>query len=58
MYSGVAGEGWHPWDYAAGWLFIEEAGGGMTQVKTDERPLARLKREVLGSAVMYVTRRF
>lgn len=32
MYSGVAGEGWQPWDYAAGWLFIEEAGGIVTQV--------------------------
>lgn len=32
MYSGVAGEGWQPWDYAAGWLFIEEAGGVVTQV--------------------------
>lgn len=34
MYAGVAGEGWQPWDYAAGWLFIEEAGGVVTQVKT------------------------
>lgn len=34
MYSGVAGEGWQPWDYAAGWLFIEEAGGIVTQVST------------------------
>lgn len=34
VYSGVAGEGWQPWDYAAGWLFIEEAGGVVTQVST------------------------
>lgn len=34
VYAGVAGEGWQPWDYAAGWLFIEEAGGVVTQVKT------------------------
>lgn len=34
MYAGVAGEGWQPWDYAAGWLFIEEAGGVVTQVRT------------------------
>ena len=32
VYAGVAGEGWHPWDYAAGWLFIEEAGGVVIQV--------------------------
>lgn len=31
-YAGVAGEGWQPWDYAAGWLFIEEAGGVVSQV--------------------------
>ena len=33
LYSGVAGEGWYPWDYAAGWLFLEEAGGVVTQVR-------------------------
>lgn len=37
MYSGVAGEGWQPWDYAAGWLFIEEAGGIVSQVRTPRR---------------------
>jgi 3'-phosphoadenosine 5'-phosphosulfate (PAPS) 3'-phosphatase len=25
--AGVAGESWRPWDYCAGWLIIEEAGG-------------------------------
>ncbi|CAN0386759.1 unnamed protein product, partial [Discosporangium mesarthrocarpum] len=32
VYSGVAGEGWKPWDYAAGWLFAEEAGATLLQV--------------------------
>jgi fructose-1,6-bisphosphatase/inositol monophosphatase family enzyme len=27
VYAGVAGESWCPWDYCAGWLIIEEAGG-------------------------------
>ena len=29
---GVAGEGWKPWDYAAGGLMITEAGGVMTDL--------------------------
>jgi fructose-1,6-bisphosphatase/inositol monophosphatase family enzyme len=27
VYAGVAGEGWKPWDYCAGQVMIEEAGG-------------------------------
>lgn len=44
VYAGVAGEGWNPWDYAAGWLFAEEGGGTVTQVNREDN----LK--VLGSA--------
>ncbi len=29
VYAGVANESWCPWDYCAGWLIIEEAGGVM-----------------------------
>ncbi|CAM9518804.1 unnamed protein product, partial [Choristocarpus tenellus] len=32
LYAGVAGEGWKPWDYAAGWLIAEEAGATVLQV--------------------------
>ncbi|CAM9512805.1 unnamed protein product, partial [Laminaria digitata] len=48
VYAGVAGEGWQPWDYAAGWLFIEEAGGVVTQV--DGTPFHVLSKSVLGAA--------
>eukprot|EP00586_Coscinodiscus_wailesii_P019706 CAMPEP_0172512074 /NCGR_PEP_ID=MMETSP1066-20121228/241533_1 /TAXON_ID=671091 /ORGANISM="Coscinodiscus wailesii, Strain CCMP2513" /LENGTH=370 /DNA_ID=CAMNT_0013291711 /DNA_START=28 /DNA_END=1140 /DNA_ORIENTATION=+ len=27
VYAGVAGEGWKPWDYCAGMVIVEEAGG-------------------------------
>ena len=29
---GIAGEGWKPWDYAAGALMVTEAGGIMTDL--------------------------
>eukprot|EP00752_Nemacystus_decipiens_P009159 g8181.t1 len=48
VYSGVAGEGWQPWDYAAGWLFIEEAGGVVTQV--DGSPFHVFSKSVLCAA--------
>eukprot|EP01041_Mallomonas_annulata_P011186 gene11186-23373_t len=32
VYAGVAGEGWSPWDYAAGSLLVTEAGGIMATV--------------------------
>jgi fructose-1,6-bisphosphatase/inositol monophosphatase family enzyme len=32
IYSGVAGEGWKPWDYAAASLFITEAGGFISKI--------------------------
>eukprot|EP00904_Undaria_pinnatifida_P007482 jgi/Undpi1/3864/HiC_scaffold_16.g07232.m1 len=48
LYSGVAGEGWYPWDYAAGWLFIEEAGGVVTQV--DGSPFHVFSKSVLCAA--------
>ena len=31
-YAGVAGESWKPWDYAAGMLFVTEAGGCLSEV--------------------------
>lgn len=48
VYAGVAGEGWQPWDYAAGWLFIEEAGGVVTQV--DGTPFHVFSNSVLCAA--------
>ncbi|KAG5177363.1 inositol monophosphatase [Tribonema minus] len=33
VYSGVAGEGWKPWDYAAGLVMAEEAGATMLSVE-------------------------
>lgn len=30
----LASEGWKPWDYAAGSLFVEEAGGCMSDLRT------------------------
>ncbi|CAM9722521.1 unnamed protein product [Ectocarpus sp. 6 AP-2014] len=48
LYSGVAGEGWQPWDYAAGWLFIEEAGGVVKQV--DGSPFHVFSKSVLSAA--------
>jgi fructose-1,6-bisphosphatase/inositol monophosphatase family enzyme len=38
IYAGVAGESWCPWDYCAGWLMIEEAGGVLM---TLDRPTDR-----------------
>ena len=32
LYSGVAGEGWCPWDYAAGSVILTEAGGALSTV--------------------------
>lgn len=31
-YAGIAGEGWKPWDYAAGSLMVSEAGGIMSTI--------------------------
>lgn len=33
VYTGVAGEGWKPWDYAAGAILATEAGGVMTDLR-------------------------
>ena len=35
LYAGVAGESWCPWDYCAGWLIIEEAGGVLMTLDTN-----------------------
>lgn len=35
LYTGVAGEGWKPWDYCAGALFVEEAGGVLSTLEGD-----------------------
>ena len=32
LYSGVAYEGWCPWDYAAGSIILNEAGGALSTV--------------------------
>ncbi|CAM9308168.1 unnamed protein product, partial [Phaeothamnion confervicola] len=32
VFSGLAGEGWQPWDYAAGWVFAAEGGATMLQL--------------------------
>lgn len=37
----------HPWDFAAGWLLVEEAGG--TVVKLDGSPLELVDTEVMGA---------
>lgn len=36
VYCGVAGNGWKPWDYAAGWLLVTEAGGVLSTLDGDE----------------------
>mmetsp|Transcript_1185 Transcript_1185/g.1877 ORF Transcript_1185/g.1877 Transcript_1185/m.1877 type:complete len:275 (+) Transcript_1185:52-876(+) len=36
VYAGVAGEGWYPWDYAAGGLIAEEAGAKLCKVDGSE----------------------
>lgn len=35
LYTGVAGEGWKPWDYCAGSLLVEEAGGSVRTLSGD-----------------------
>jgi fructose-1,6-bisphosphatase/inositol monophosphatase family enzyme len=35
VYTGVAGEGWKPWDYCAGILLITEAGGVVRTIEND-----------------------
>lgn len=32
VYCGVAGEGWHPWDFAAGVIIAREAGASITKL--------------------------
>lgn len=36
LWTGVAGEGWKPWDYCAGSLFVEEAGGVLGSLESEE----------------------
>lgn len=36
VYAGVGGEGWKPWDYAAGYLIVKEAGGFICSLDSDE----------------------
>ncbi len=36
VYCGVAGEGWKPWDYAAGSILALEAGGVMTNLRGED----------------------
>ena len=35
LWTGVAGEGWKPWDYCAGALFVEEAGGVLGSIESE-----------------------
>lgn len=36
LYAGVGGEGWKPWDYAAGYLIVKEAGGAIYSLDSDD----------------------
>ena len=36
LYCGPSGDGWMPWDYCAGALFVEEAGGVMATLDHGE----------------------
>jgi myo-inositol-1(or 4)-monophosphatase len=38
----------HPWDFAAGWLLVEEAGGSLT--KMDGSPLELVDSAVMGAS--------
>ena len=35
MYAGVAGEGWKPWDYCAGYVVATEAGCVMQSIENE-----------------------
>lgn len=48
VYAGVAGEGWYPWDYAAGSLIIEEAGGVI--LTAEGKPFHLYSESVLAAA--------
>lgn len=37
VYAGLAGEGWKPWDYCAGYVIAEEAGCVMEAIDQTER---------------------
>jgi len=36
VYCGVAGDGWKPWDYAAGSVVASEAGATMSDLRGEE----------------------
>ncbi|EME29617.1 Inositol monophosphatase 1 [Galdieria sulphuraria] len=36
LYVGIGGEGWKPWDYAAGYLIVKEAGGTVYSLNDEE----------------------
>ena len=44
----MAGEGWKPWDYAAGGLMVTEAGGVMTDL--DGKPFHLYDKSMMASS--------
>lgn len=36
VYAGIAGEGWKPWDYCAGMVIVEEAGGCIRTIHEED----------------------
>jgi len=51
VYSGVAGEGWKPWDYAAGLVIAEEAGCSMESFRQKPGELFDLYSDTIICAV-------
>jgi len=41
VYAGVAGEGWKPWDYCAGLVFVKEAGAVVEAIDPPPLPAAK-----------------
>lgn len=50
LYAGVAGESWCPWDYCAGWLIIEEAGGVLLTLDRSDRQFYMYSKSILAAA--------
>jgi len=50
VYTGVAGEGWKPWDYAAALVIAEEAGAKVCSLEAYEAPFTIVGKSMLCSA--------
>lgn len=50
IYAGVAGESWCPWDYCAGWLIIEEAGGVLMTLDRSDRQFYMYSKSILAAS--------